>query len=152
MSEDLNRRILAFAEGVCRAMGMALDVNLEETPEGPRVNLGGEEAEWLLRHKGEALQALQHIVSSVFRHELPDDKRVAVDCLGFRRDKEAELRQMARYLAERAVRTGLEQRLGPLNPYERRIVHMAIAEQGSATSESVGDAFMKTVLISARQH
>jgi spoIIIJ-associated protein len=152
MKEDVNQRIVAFAAGVSRAMGLSLEVKLEETPEGPRVNLDGEEGEWLLRHKGEALQALQHIASSVFRHELPDDQRVAIDCLGFRRDKEAELRQMARYLAERAVRTGLEQRLGPLNPYERRIVHLVIAEQGVATSESVGDAFMKTVLISARKH
>ena len=58
---------------------------------------------------------------------------------------------MAHYLAERALRTGLEQKLGPLNPYERRIVHMAIAEHEAVTSESIGDAFMKTVLIAARK-
>jgi predicted RNA-binding protein Jag len=40
--------------------------------------------------------------------------------------------------------------MGPLNPYERRIVHLAIAEDPSVSSESIGDAFMKTVIISAR--
>jgi spoIIIJ-associated protein len=151
MRDDQNRRIQEFVQGVVTAMGLALEAKLESTPAGPRVNLEGQDGEVLLKHKGEALQALHHIASSIFRHELPEDQRVVVDCMGFRRDKEAELRQMAHYLAERAVRTGLEQKLGPLNPYERRIVHMTIAEHPSVTSESVGDAFMKTVLISARK-
>jgi spoIIIJ-associated protein len=58
---------------------------------------------------------------------------------------------MARLLAEKARETGLDQQLGPLNPYERRIVHMAVAEIPGATTESVGDAFSKTVLISSRR-
>jgi len=45
----------------------------------------------------------------------------------------------------------LDQQLGPLNPYERRIVHMAVAEVPGVTTESVGDAFSKTVLISLRK-
>ena len=151
MGDDLNDRILEFVKGATAAMGLALDATIEDTPDGPRVNLDGEEGELLLRHKAEALQALQHITSSIFRHELADDRRLVVDCMGFRKDKDAELRQMAHYLAERALRTGLEQKLGPLNPYERRIVHVTIAEHPSVTSESIGDAFMKTVLISARK-
>jgi len=151
MQDDLNGRILEFVQGAIAAMGLALRAQVDETPEGPRVDLAGEEGELLLRHKAEALQALQHVASSIFRHELPENQRVVVDCLGFRRDKEAELRQMAHYLAERAMRTGLEQKLGPLNPYERRIVHMAVAEHASAASESIGDAFMKTVIISVRK-
>jgi len=87
----------------------------------------------------------------VVRDQLDGKQRVQVDCLGFRRGKDAELRQMARFLAERAKRTGLEQKLGPLNPYERRVVHLAVAEDPTVASESIGDAFMKTVLISARK-
>lgn len=151
MQDDLNRRILEFVQGAIAAMGLTLGARVTGTPEGPRVDLDGEEGELLLRHKAEALQALQHVASSIFRHELPESQRVVVDCLGFRRDKDAELRQMAHYLAERAMRTGLEQKLGPLNPYERRIVHMAVAEHASVASESVGDAFVKTVIISVRK-
>lgn len=151
MRDAVNRRILEFVTGATAAMGLSLEAQLEETLDGPRVNLSGEEGEWLLRHKAEALLALQHITASIFRHELPGQQRVVVDCLGFRKDKEAELRQMAHYLAERAERTGLEQKLGPLNPYERRVVHLAVAEHPRVTSESIGDAFMKTVLIAVRR-
>ena len=57
-----------------------------------------------------------------------DDQRVFVDALGYRKGKDVELRQMAKFLAEKAKQTGVDQQLGPLNPYERRIVHLAVAE------------------------
>lgn len=148
---DLNARLLDFVGAVTEAMGLQLEGIVEETPDGPRVNLEGEDADVLLRHKGEALQALQHIAAGVFRHELPEDRRLVVDCMNFRRDKDAELRQMALFLGEKAERTGLEQTLGPLNAYERRIVHMAVAEQGKAETESIGDAAMKTVIITRKR-
>ncbi len=148
---DFNSRVLDFVKSVTTAMGVSLEATVEDTPDGPRVNLTGEQGELLLRHKAEGLGALQHITSVIFRDELPDNQRVVVDCLGFRRDKDAELRQMAIYMGERAVRTGLEQKLGPLNAYERRIVHMAVAEQGLAETESIGDAPVKTVIITPKR-
>jgi len=151
VSEALLARVKAFVEGVTRAMGLTLEATAVQTPDGPSVDLAGEGAEILVQHGGEALQALQHLASMVVRDQLDGKQRVQVDCLGFRRGKDAELRQMARFLAERAKRTGLEQKLGPLNPYERRVVHLAVAEDPTVASESIGDAFMKTVLISARK-
>ena len=58
---------------------------------------------------------------------------------------------MAMFLAEKAALNGEPQEMGPLNPYERRIVHLAIADLPNAASESIGDAFMKTVIISGRR-
>ncbi len=151
MGQRLNEEIVKFAEDAAAAMGLKLAGVLEPAPDGVRVNLEGEDGSVLLRRKGEALQALQHLANTVFRHELPEGHRIVIDCLGFRREKEAELRQMARFLADRAKTTGFEQELGPLNPYERRIVHMAVAEDPTVASHSVGDAFMKTVIIAARK-
>ena len=132
-------------------MGVALTVNVEETTEGTRINLEGEDGGVLVRRGGEGLQALQHIVATAFRKQLGDDNRIVIDCNGFRKDKDAELRQMAQFLAGRAKQTGIEQQIGPLNPYERRIVHLAIAEDPTVTSESIGDAFLKTVIISTKR-
>jgi spoIIIJ-associated protein len=148
---DFNARVLDFVKSVTTAMGLAMEATAEDTPDGPRVNLIGEDGELLLRHKAEGLLALQHITSVIFRDELPDNQRVVVDCLGFRKGKDSELRQMALFLGEKAKRTGLEQRLGPLNAYERRIVHMTVAEQGLAETESIGDAAVKVVIITAKR-
>ena len=144
-------QIAGFVQNVVNAMGASLTVSVEETPDGTRINLEGEDGGVLVRGGGEGLQALQHIVATAFRKQLGDDNRIVIDCNGFRKDKDAELRQMATYTAEKARMSGIPQEIGPLNPYERRIVHLAIAEDPTASSESIGDAFMKTVIISAKK-
>jgi spoIIIJ-associated protein len=86
-----------------------------------------------------------------YGRDLPDGRRVFVDALAYRKGQDLELRQMAKFLADKVKQTGQDQQLGPLNPYERRIVHMAVAEVPGATTESIGDAFSKTVHISVRK-
>jgi spoIIIJ-associated protein len=149
MSDSLTTNIATFVEDVVRAMGVALTVSSQETDQGMEVRIEGEDGGILTRRGGEGLQALQHLVATTFRRQLGDDRRVVIDCNGFRREKDAELRQMALFMAEKARSAG-PQEMGPLNPYERRIVHLAIAEDPSVSSESIGDAFLKTVIISRR--
>lgn len=148
---SLTSEITDFVQNVVTAMGLSLTTAIEETPDGTRINLEGEDGGVLVRRGGEALQALQHVVATAFRRQLGDDNRIIIDCNSFRRDKDAELRQMARFMAEKARSSGVPQEMGPLNPYERRIVHLAIAEDSNVTSESIGDAFMKTVIISSNK-
>ena len=147
---SLTSDIAAFVQNVVTSMGLALTAAVEETPEGTRINLEGEDGGVLIRRGGEGLQALQHVVATTFRKQLGDDNRIVIDCNGFRRDKDAELRQMALFNAGKARSSGMPQEMGPLNPYERRIVHLAVAQEQDVTSESIGDAFMKTVIISVK--
>jgi spoIIIJ-associated protein len=148
---DVTPRIVEFLERFAAAMGVRATVSLDQRAEGPRLNLAGEDAEILVRHRGEPLKALQHVVDMAFGRKLPEDQRVFVDALDYRKGKDVELRQMAKLLAEKAKQTGLDQQIGPLNPYERRLVHLAAAEVPGVTTESVGDAFSKTVFISLRK-
>jgi spoIIIJ-associated protein len=148
---DITQPIVEFLERFTSALGIATSVSVEDTPDGPRFNLTGDDAELLVRHRGEPIKALQHVVDMAYGRTLDGERRIFVDALEYRKGKDIELRRMARLLAEMAAQTGLEQQLGPLNPYERRIVHLAVAEVPGAASESIGDAFSKTVLISARK-
>ena len=140
--------ITDFVQAVAQKMGLQLQASAEEMPDGLRINLEGEDGSILTRRQGEALAALQHLVSAVYRHETVEGRRLVVDCQGYRKGKDLELRQMALFLGEKAKTTGLAQEIGPLNPYERRIVHLAVAEIEGISSESIGDAFEKTVIIS----
>ena len=146
----LTTEIAEFVQNVVAAMGATLTTSIEETPDGTRINLEGEDGGVFVRRGGEGLQALQHLVATAFRRQLGDDQRIVIDCNGFRKEKDAELKQMARFMADKAKNSGASQEMGPLNPYERRIVHMAVAEDPSVSSESIGDAFMKTVIISLK--
>lgn len=140
--------ITDFVQTVAEKMGLRLTASAEEMPDGVRINLDGEDGNVLTRRQGEALAALQHIVSAVYRNDGPEGRRLVVDCMGYRKGKDTELRQMAIFLGEKARTTGLAQEIGPLNPYERRIVHLAVKEVPGVSSESIGDAFEKTVIIS----
>ncbi len=143
--------IVDFLHRVTAALGIETPVSVEQTPDGVRLNLTGEQAELLVRHRGEPLKALQHVVDMAFGRNLSEDERVSIDALEYRKGKDMELRQMAKLLAGKVKQSGLDQQIGPLNPYERRIVHLAVAEIPGLATESVGDAFSKTVLISTRK-
>ena len=150
MTEDLEARMVTFVEAVTAAMGLSVDVASAPIEDGTRITLGGDGGEVLLQRKGAGLDALQHIVNAVFRSEHTQG-HIVVDCLDYRKSKDEELKQTALVLAERARASGEAQEIGPLNPYARRIVHLAVAEDPSVSSESIGDAFLKTVLISASE-
>src|SRR5258705_5212593 len=143
--------IVDFLNRVTAALGITATVNVEETADGPRFNLTGDDAELLVRHRGEPLKALQHVVDMSYGRSLEGEKRVFIDALEYRKGKDIEMRNMAKFLAGKVKESGIDQQMGPLNPYERRIVHMAVAEVPALTTESLGDAFSKTVLISLRR-
>jgi spoIIIJ-associated protein len=149
--QDQTQPIVDFLTRVAAAFGIETPIDVEETADGPRLNLSGEDAELLVRHRGEPIKALQHVVDMAFLRHRDDERRVFVDALAYRKGKDIELQQMARILAEKAKDTGVDQQLGPLNPYERRLVHLAVAQVPGVTSESIGDAFSKTVFISLRK-
>ena len=150
MTDTLDARVTDFLTDVLGAMGLSLDVSLEETPDAIRVNITGDGADTLLRRQGETLDALQVIVNTAFRREERGDRHYLVDALGFRKGKDDELRETARMLIEKARESGVPQEMGPLNPYSRRLVHLTVADVPGMTSESIGDAFLKVVVISAQ--
>jgi spoIIIJ-associated protein len=148
---DLHDRVRDFVGRTLEAMGLPLAVTVADATDSVRIDLSGEGGEVLLRRRAEALDALQHVVNTTFRRELKDDRTFVIDCLDYRKTKDAETRQMARFMMEKAKSSGIAQEMGPLNPYARRLVHLTVAEDPQLSSESIGDAFLKTVIISLRK-
>lgn len=150
MTSELDAKVIDFIRQVTGAMGLDLEVAIEETPDNIRLNLTGEGADALLQRRGETLDALQVIVNTAFRRDARGDRHYVVDAMGFRKDKDAELRKMAQLLMDKVRASGSPQEIGPLNPYARRIVHLTVAEDTTLSSESIGDAFLKSVVISKK--
>ena len=150
MTAELDAKVIDFVKQVTGAMGLDLEVEIEEMPDNIRLNLTGDGAEALLGRRGEALDALQVIVNTAFRRDARGDRHYVVDAMGFRKDKDAELRQITQNLMARVKSSGAPQEIGPLNPYARRIVHLTVAEDTGLSSESIGDAFLKSVVISKK--
>ena len=147
---SVHEQIGEFVRNIVTAMGLNVTVTSEVTSDGIRVDVSGDEGEILVRRKGEALDALQHLVNSIWRDQSGRDGRIVVDCLDFRKGKDAELRQMAKFMIEKAKMTRVPQEMGPLNSYSRRLVHLEVSLDPDVASESQGDGLVKTIIISPR--
>ena len=105
----------------------------------------GPDKRLLLRKDGSALLALQHLLNKV------STKKVQTDCDFFRQRKEQELKDQAQYVAQKVQDSGENEILDFMNPYERRIVHVAVNQIPGITSESIGDGFLKRMKIMLAQ-
>jgi spoIIIJ-associated protein len=101
----------------------------------------GEDKQLLLWKDGALLLALQHVLNKI------SSQKVQVDCEFFRKRKEKRLRDYAQQVARQVYETGRNEILDLMNPYERRIVHIAVNQVPGITSESLGDGFLKRVKI-----
>jgi spoIIIJ-associated protein len=95
----------------------------------------------LLRKDGSLLLALQHLLNKL------STKKVQTDCDFFRKRKERELKERTQQIAHKVQETGENEILDFMNPYERRIVHIAANQVPGITSESIGEGFLKQVKI-----
>jgi len=101
----------------------------------------GNDKQLLLWKDGSLLLALQHILNKI------STQKVQVDCEFFRKRKEKKLREFAQQVARQVDETGKNEVLDLMNPYERRIVHIAVNQVPGITSESLGEGFLKRVKI-----
>jgi len=101
----------------------------------------GPDKQNLLWKDGALLLALQHILNKI------GDQKVQVDCEFFRKRKEKKLRDYAQQVARQVNQTGRNEILDLMNPYERRIVHIAVNQIPGISSESLGDGFLKRVKV-----
>ena len=95
----------------------------------------------LLRKDGSLLLALQHLLNKL------STKKVQTDCDFFRKRKERELKERTQEIAHKVHETGENEILDFMNPYERRIVHIAANQVPGVTTESIGEGFLKQVKI-----
>jgi len=137
--EDLARTILD-------GLGMELTVGARDAGATIEVDVAGADRDLLIDRRGEALNALQYLLNRVV-YRGRAGKRIHLDSAGFRKIREDEVIEIARRAAEQVRARGEESLLSPLNPYERRIVHLALSEVEGVATRSVGDGFLKRIAI-----
>lgn len=101
----------------------------------------GRDKSLLLRSDGSLLLAIQHVLNKI------SQAKVQVDCEFFRKRKEKRLREYAQRVAQQVSQTGRDEILDFMNPYERRIIHIAVNQVPGVASESIGEGFLKKVKI-----
>jgi len=114
---------------------------------GPVIDLAGEDSGLLIGRRGQTLQALQFLVTSIVRNQHGETVRVVLDVEGYRNRRETALRDMATKVAERVAQTGRSIALEPMTPADRRIIHTSLTNHPAVTTESIGEGEGRKVTI-----
>ncbi|MBV8932472.1 MAG: single-stranded DNA-binding protein [Kutzneria sp.] len=108
---------------------------------------GGEELEKLVGTRGSVLEALQELTRLAVQQETGVRSRLMLDIAGWRAGRRVELRELGRSAAEKVLSSGEKVRLHPMTPFERKIVHDAVASVKGAYSESEGEEPQRRVVV-----
>jgi len=138
---DEGREVEDFLRELMKYFPLEIDYEVKKRSGMIFIVFGGPDKALLLKNDGALLLSLQHVLNKI------SPIKVQVDCEFFRRRKEKYLRDFARRIAEQVADTGQEEIIDFMNPYERRIIHIAVNQVAGITSESIGEGFLKKVKI-----
>lgn len=141
---DPEQALFGLIAALARASGLPLSARLERGPETTVVHLEGGDA-FLLEDDGAVLQALEHLLQRALGERFSG--RLVLDATGYREAREARLTERARAWADEVRRSGRPRELPPMNAYDRRLVHLAMAEEPGVRSFSVGEGSRRRVTI-----
>lgn len=129
------------------AAGFLLETRRKTSPDEMVIELIGDDVEPLLATKGEGLNGLEILTGRIASRRLGRPVYPRLDAEGFRAHQRETLEELAHRSADEVKRTRRPTLLPPLSPGERRLVHLALAEDPEVETESEGDGFLKRVAV-----
>ncbi len=136
-----------FVSGLLEAMGLEAEVTHDVQGDRAFVGVSGEDLGVLIGRRGQTLDALQELTRIAVQRRLRARVRLLVDVEGYRARRRESLIEYATSMARRAKTRGTEIELEPMNAYERKIVHDAVAGVEGAASFSEGDEPNRKVIV-----
>ncbi|MCX2731286.1 single-stranded DNA-binding protein [Saccharopolyspora sp. NFXS83] len=108
---------------------------------------GGGDLEKLVGSRGQVLEALQELTRLAVQQDTGVRSRLMLDVAGWRAGRREELSTLGRTTAEEVLESGTEARLRPMTPFERKIIHDAVAAVDGVHSESEGEEPSRKVVV-----
>ncbi len=134
-------------ENILALIPVEASVSAEQVDGNIALTIEGDKSGLLIGRKGKTLDALQFIVNRIVNKTLDKRIRVVVDSENYRQRRRDSLTQMALKMGDKAKRIGKPVTTNPLNPRERRIIHLTLKEDGRLNTKSKGDGLLKKVVI-----
>jgi spoIIIJ-associated protein len=134
--------------------GISVDVRRVDdgdSSEGVRLELEGRDLGLVLRRNGEVLDAIQYLLNKMVNRRTQRPISITLDSSGFRERKQQRLREMALEAAEEARTHRKSVVLNPMSPRDRRIIHITLKDHQDITTRSIGEGYLKKVMISLKR-
>jgi spoIIIJ-associated protein len=135
-----------YIEGLLDVADLDGDIDMDVEGDRPVVSVVGATLTELVGPRGEVLEALQELTRLAVHRQTGTRSRIMLDVGGYRARRRQELAELGRRVAEEVGRTGVPQRLDAMTPFERKVVHDAVAAAG-CRSESEGEEPSRRVVV-----
>ena len=147
MAENSLAKIKEISEELLRIIGFEGEVAIDGQQENLlRINIKNDQARYLIGRNGENLIALQHILRAIASRQ-PEASSFTIDINDYQRNRLEDLREIALSLADEVVRRQASRSLSPMNAYERRVVHVALANFNGVVTDSEGEGEERRIVI-----
>lgn len=146
---DVAERACDFLMGLLDRMGIAADIDVNESDDKIILDVQTSDPEVVIGRKGQVVDALQHVVSKhVYRERSGEKgKPIIVDAGGYRDKHVQRLEALAAKMADKALSTKAIVELQPMTAHDRRIVHMALASIEGVSTRSEGEGDDRHILV-----
>ncbi len=111
------------------------------------IKVVSEEPKFLIGQNGQTLAEIQHLLKAILRHEISEQFYIDLDINDYKKKKTEYLREVANSLADEVALAKEEKTLAPMPAYERRIIHLELAERKNITTQSVGEEPERRIII-----
>ena len=147
-TEELETQVSALLETIFKSMEFDCQAATQSEGDLLQVAITGEDNQYLIEGRGRGLAAIELILNHAFRHHPAQGRaKIRVDAGDFRSQREDEIRDLAFQVSHQAKQTERPQQTRPLNSYERRIVHLTLADDPQVSTRSEGTGFLKAVSV-----
>jgi spoIIIJ-associated protein len=140
----------AAARGVellLRVAGLDLTPRIYQGEERLEIDLVGSDSDWCFADDGELLMAIEHLLPRIIRGIAGEAVLCRVDCDNFHEIREERLRSLAQKVADEVRQRGRSRTLVPMNPADRRIIHVTLADDPAVVTESEGEGYFKRITV-----
>lgn len=145
--DSMQSNVIEFVEKILDFMGLNAETELIEKDDSTVIKLLTSDSANVIGYRGEVLDAIQTLAGACLNIGKKEYKKVVVDCENYREKRENTLINLAKRLEEKATSLRREVMLEPMSPYERRIIHTALANSETCTTKSEGSEPNRYVVI-----
>jgi spoIIIJ-associated protein len=147
IEEALTQKVESFLKGLFFTIGVDVSIETYEEVDKLYVEIISDSAGLIIGKRGKTLESLQLLTNIVVNKDKENWKKVVLDIENYRDKREATLRELAIKVAKKVKKTNKSQMLEPMNPFERRIIHMALQNDPDILTKSEGNGRLKKVKI-----
>ncbi len=132
---------------IIAALSVDVAVTVDQTEDPCTICITGPDAGVVIGKRGQTLEAIQYLVDKLVAKQCGKGAQILIDAGGYRETRGSELRELAFRLAEKTLQTGKPSSMNRMNAHDRRVVHLALKNNRSVRTQSVGDGYYRKLII-----